>query len=221
MSKRLEELCRKYEHYETDNWSPTVILQHEVCTRRVVDPCVGTGILAEAAKDAGYEVFTNDIRHWGYEHTDHLYDFLSEKAEHHLAGLIKDQTVFVNPPFSKAVDFVERALELGARKVICYQRFAWRECSKRREFWEKNPPCRIYLCGDRATSWRHDIPKDQREGWVNPKTGKRRAGTPTAHAWFIWERGQPGAGLLSAIWKPRDKENCVSHSNQNKKESLK
>ena len=36
----------------------------------------------------------------------------------------EDYTIFMNPPFSKAVEFVEKAIALGARKIVCFQRFA-------------------------------------------------------------------------------------------------
>ncbi len=201
MSESLENTCRRLEHWETDEWSPDVILQHEVLTRRVVDPCTGTGILAEAAKRAGYDVYANDVHEWGYGGQDFNYDFLSEGAAHHLGGLVRGATVFMNPPFSRAVQFVERAFEMGARKIVSYQRFSWWESAGRREFWGERPPVRVYVCGNRASSWRHDIPKDQREGGLNPKTGKKRAGTPTAHAYFVWEQGHPRGPLMGHIWK--------------------
>ncbi len=49
-------------------------------------------------------------------------------------------TVFINPPFQRAVEFVERSLDLGARKVIAFQRMAWWEFKARRDFWQRRPP---------------------------------------------------------------------------------
>ena len=51
----------------------------------------------------------------------------------HDSGLLKDwgtETVFMNPPFSRAEEFVSYAQALGARKIICFQRQAWRESAK-------------------------------------------------------------------------------------------
>ena len=96
----------------------------------------------------------------------------------------------MNPPFSKATEFVEKSFELGFRKIVCFQRFSWWESQKRREFWEKHPPDRVYICGDRASCWRHDIPESE-----------RGSSTPTAHAWFVWEKGSPPGTLLGHIYK--------------------
>ena len=162
---------------------------HELC--KELDPCCGTGVLSKAAKERGYNVAAYDIHDWGYEHmSDHLIDFLELNRERTYAWRVNDFTILMNPPFSKAVEFVEKAFELGAKKVACFQRLAWYESSKRREFWENNPPARVYVCGDRATCWRHDVPDH-----------KRSSNAPTAHAWFIWEQGAPSGTLLSHIYK--------------------
>lgn len=182
--KACEKTCRDLEHFETPVWAAEEILRHEILTRRVLDPNTGSGILAEAARHAGYEVFANDIFDWGYRGDQFLLDFLSDAAIHHLGGIIRNGTVFMNPPFSLAVEFVEQAMKMGARKIVVFQRWAWLESEKRRDFFEKNPPSRSYLCGNRATSWRHDVPEE-----------KRSSGTPTAHGFFVWERGHAPAPM--------------------------
>jgi len=96
----------------------------------------------------------------------------------------------MNPPFSKACAFVDKARTLGARKVVCFQRQAWRESDTRRAWWEANPPARVWVCGNRATCWLVTVPPEE-----------RGSGTPVAHAWYVWERGHRGAELMGAIWK--------------------
>ena len=179
----LEEQARFYECFETPAWAAAAILTVEIFTGEVVDPCCGTGILVRAAIKAGYDVTANDVCFWGFP-IDTEADFLTEAFD------LEGKTVFMNPPFSKACAFVDRAFELGARKVVCFQRYAWFESDDRRNWWERNPPARIWLCGDRAICWRFDIaPQD------------RRNGAPTAHAWFVWERGHKGGPITSKIWK--------------------
>lgn len=187
-AETLEQKCRRLEHFETPEWAAQAILDKEILTKVVLDPCTGTGILADAAKGRGYTPLAIDINDWGYPGTM-IEDFLSIDAEG-WSSPDMPFSIFMNPPFSKAVQFVEKGFELGARKIVCFQRFAWWESRARREFWETFPPARVYVCGDRAPSWRHDIPHD-----------KRNSSSPTAHAWFVWERYHAAGTKLGHIWR--------------------
>lgn len=192
------------EHFITDKWAVDAILTKEILTRYVVDPCAGTGVMAISAIEAGYTVFSYDIHDWGGGFGVYLADFLgnnSQAVNEGLADCVKDSTVFMNPPFSKAVEFVKRSFELGARKVVCFQRFSWWESQERNDFWTDLPPNRIYICGDRAVCWRHDLPKNDRGHRFDPVTGKKLSNAPTAHAWFVWEKGNPQGTVLGHIWK--------------------
>lgn len=182
----LTDLCKRLEHFETPEWAARAILKKEILTRNVVDPCTGSGILHEAALVAGYAPISYDIYLWPAfaQNTRHM-DFLKLPSFD-----FSDTTVFMNPPFSLAEQFVKKSLEIGARKIVCFQRFAWWESRKRRDFWKKYPPSRVWVCGDRADCWRNDIPKSE-----------RKSSTPTAHAWFVWEEGHSGPPLLGHIWK--------------------
>jgi hypothetical protein len=170
------------EAFETPAWAAEAILDAELFTTQVFDPCCGHGTLAKAAMARGYDVIASDLYDWGYGITG--VDFLRAPLE------MRDVTVFMNPPFSKAVEFVERALGLGARKIVCFQRFAWWESRERDPFWRSHPPNRIHICASRASCWRFDIPPE-----------KRKSGTPTAHAWFVWERGHPPGPVLGRLLK--------------------
>lgn len=189
MTETLKDVCVRLEHFETPEWAAKAILQKEIFTEFVFDPCMGIGTLAAKAKLKGRKVAGVDIHDWPQRLRPIPFrqeDFLQREDD----SLIRNQTVFMNPPFSKACEFVEKSFELGARKIVCFQRFAWWESRLRREFWGKYPPNRVYICGDRANCWRHDIPKDE-----------RGSSSPTAHAWFVWEQGAPPGTLLGHIWK--------------------
>lgn len=179
-------LAKQAEAYETPLWAVEAILDREILTPRIIDPCVGNGVLAEAAKRRGYGVDAYDIHPWSYTPLT-LRNFLEPEFPH---PTLKRKAVLMNPPFSLAVEFVERCLEYNARKIVCFQRFAWWESKGRRDFWEKHPPNRVYVCGDRASCWRFDIPEEQ-----------RKSGTTTAHAWFVWERGHPKGTVMGHIYK--------------------
>lgn len=197
MSETLKETCVRLEHFETPEWAAKAILNREILAGWVIDPCCGAGVLSRAALRHGYQnILSWDIHDWGFDGQTRQIDFLDPQIlpENSIpeSGRYHGFTVFMNPPFSKAVEFVEKSFELGARKIVCFQRFAWWESQKRRYFWEKYPPNRVYICGDRADCWRHDIPLDG-----------RGSSSPTAHAWFVWEQGQPPGTQLGHIYKPR------------------
>lgn len=203
MFENLTDTCKRLEAYETPRWPIEAVLDVEVTTHRVVDPCAGTGIIVEVCENRGLDVLGIDIIDWEDRLTTKvmrncagtflIQDFLSLVAGFD-GDLVAETTVIMNPPFSLACEFVDKAQELGARKIICFQRQAWRESATRREWWEKNPPARVWVCGARATCWRFDLLSEDLS---------KRGGSTTSMAWYVWERGHKGAEITSAIY-PRE-----------------
>ena len=219
MNPNLTQLCKDLEAFETEPWAIEAILDVELMTPNVMDPCCGTGLMAAAAKTRGYDVSTFDIHDWSQtfpvaKRPDHIVDFLTVKPN----GVSADWTYFLNPPFSKACEFVDKCKEVGARKIICFQRWAWRESGGRAEWWARNPPSRIWLCIDRATCWRFDVPKEcvgEGCGKTNkiekskyPVCRKCMGNTTQPHAFFVWERGHSGTAICD-LRKPRPKKETV------------
>lgn len=198
MTDDLKQLCERFEHFETDAWAVDAILRVELLTPFVVDPCAGTGIMTRAARRAGYSVQALDIHNWGQNYPIHNWLEHSEQ----IAQMVRGNSVFINPPFTKSEDFIKQAVAYDARKIVCFQKFSWYEGEKdkgkkRGQFWDDYPPSRIYVCGSRATCWRHDVPAAERvDAKGNPKT------TPTTYAWFVWEEGQPAGTLIGRLYKP-------------------
>lgn len=188
------ELCKKYENFETPEWAADEILRHERPTKIVEDTACGAGVLVLAAKKAGCKnVIASDLIKWplrkgsafkGYPVNQE--DFLERNKL-----FKKGTTLFINPPFSKAVEFVQQGLYLGAEKIICFQRFAWYESQERKDFWDEMSPQRIYVCGDRAACWRYDLPINERGHRYDPETGKELGSPPTAHAFYVWDTKLP------------------------------
>jgi predicted RNA methylase len=188
----LAEQAAAAEAWETPRWAARAILEAELLTSVVVDPCCGTGVLSEAAKAAGYDVLPLDLYEWGYEGP--LLDWFSDLAADYVTTYATGRpfSVLMNPPFSRATGFVDRAFTLGARKVVCFQRQAWRESRDRRQWWEAHPPARTWVCGDRAVPYLLHL---------SPEERKAMNGMQTAHAWYVWERHHKGAEIGGAIWK--------------------
>lgn len=183
------EICKNLEHFETPEWAARAILEKEVLTDQVCDPCVGAGILSEVAEDFGYRTYSFDIHDWGYARTN-VADWLTEDRDKVTWVPFHEASCFMNPPFSLATKFVEKAIERKFRKILCFQRFAWYESRARKNFFDQHPPNRVYICGDRAACWRHDIPQEE-----------RTSSSPTAHAWFVWDRDAPAGTILGRIYK--------------------
>lgn len=183
-----KKLCIDLEHYITPFWAVEKILEHEIMTDLVLDPCAGSGVLCEAAREAGYNVQSIDIHDWGYEGTV-IRDFLGLKNID--CSDKQGFTVLMNPPFSRTCEFVEKSFTLGARKIVMFQRWAFKESAKRKPFFEKYPIARQYILCERADCWRFDLPVNERGKRYDPgNKNKELTGTPTAHGWFVWERGQ-------------------------------
>lgn len=182
-------MAGELEGFETDLWAAMRVLDFELMTTKVLDPCVGFWRLADVAIDRGHRVITVDIHQWDEERQpDYIQNFLTLDID------LSEFTVFMNPPFSLACEFVDHARSLGARKIICFQRYAWREGAinsgkKRGSWWEANPPARIWLCGDRAQCIRFDL------------RGQKLSAPPTAHAFFVWEKGHRGAEITRGLYK--------------------
>lgn len=191
-------LAKTAEAYETDRWVPEAVFDVEVFTRTILDPCCGRGVWGDAARIAGYDIVEQDLHNWGRGSVG--IDYLAGTA----GFMVPDQSVVMNPPFTLACEFVGAALSRGARKVACFQRWAWwAESRKRRAFWEQHPPTRIWACGDRATGFPITMSEQERRFLV---TGERRGSSKTAHAVFVWERPFQGERTIGKIWdKSKDR----------------
>lgn len=200
--KTLEQVCIDLECFETDEWAADAILNQELLTNTVLDPCCGPGVLSIAANKRGYHVLASDVYNYGYEDQDTQADFLDKSKFGWLSS--GDFSIFMNPPFSLAEEFVERAYEMSPVKIVCFQRFAWWESGGRRKFWDKYRPVRVWVCGDRASCYRHDLPRDDKGRRYN-HDGKPMSGTTTAHAFFVFKPRSPEKDTkLLRLYKSRD-----------------
>jgi predicted RNA methylase len=193
LAETLTNLCKRLEAFQTPTWAVEAVLDVETTTRRILDPCCGLGAIANVCWRAGFDTTAFDFEDWG-KHFPGLMTIVGPVSQQDFLEFDEDLfgfTVIMNPPFTLAEKFVDHAHKLGARKVICFQRQAWRESARRRQWWEKNPPARVWVCGSRATCWRFDL--------VGTELAKR-GGSTTSMAWHVWERGHKGAEVTSAIY---------------------
>ncbi len=188
-------LALEAECYETPEWAVEAILDAEILTDLVIDPCCGRGVLAEAAAERGHRVDAFDLYDWDYgmHPVDflawHFADYAPATGEQH--DTAEAWTCLMNPPFSRAPEFVAHAFAEGASKVLLFQRLALWESHHRRAFWAAHPPSRIYVCESPAECWRVDI-----------APAERRGGTRAPHAWFVFERRHPAGTLIARLAGP-------------------
>lgn len=192
MSEALTDICKRLEAYATPRWAVESILDVELTTRDILDPCAGLGVMGEVCSERGLRVEAVDIVDWR-EHFPRAFmsvepdiiDFFSLRTD------LSNHTVIMNPPFSLAEKFVSYAQILGARKIICFQRQAWRESVTRRLWWDSNAPSRVWVCGARATCWRFDLLETDLS---------QRGGSSVSMAFYVWERGHKAAEVTGAIY---------------------
>jgi hypothetical protein len=96
--------------YLEPRWVSQRLFDVEGFDRRapLLDPCTGTGRIADAATHAGYNVITADIVDRGYPGC---------KIENFLARKSAPPSIVGNPPFGIVADFARHALEIGANKI--------------------------------------------------------------------------------------------------------
>lgn len=158
--------------YSTPAWCTRAIVEELGCPRDVLDPCAGDGAILSAL-DAethrrGFEI--DDAR--ARKARDGGHDVLSRDA---LDGAPWGDfgAVIMNPPFSHAEAFIERALaEAAGRSVVALLRLNWLGGMKRSAFHRKRPA---------------DV-------YVLPRRPSFNGGgtDATEYAWFAWGWGSPG-----------------------------
>ncbi len=162
--------------------------------RDVRDPCCGEGIMSEVLREEFDQVWASDVFDYGYAH---------QSIEDYLDASTGDQPcdwMVANPPFSAAVQFVERGLREALMGVAILQRLQFAEGGDRYDdLYSHMPPHLVALFVDR-------LPMHKGE-W------KPKGRTATAYAWFIWlkgnKTGRPADTRLR--WIPRGSRARLTH----------
>ena len=138
--------------YATDPRAVEMLLrEHDFNLREVLEPCVGSGTIADAIKEFsyGYARITGvDIVDRGYPDTI-VADFLSWETEKQF------DTIITNPPYSLASEFIERCLDLlriGGQMAM-FLKIQFLEGQKRKNMYSMHPPKYIYVFRNRMPTW--------------------------------------------------------------------
>ena len=145
----------------------------------ILEPSAGNGNIIKALRNRGYDNHIDAVelreeeRYNLIGHADRvgIGDFLE------MEGLGPYDVVIGNPPFSKALEFVKKSLEVvrpGGR-VIMLLRTSFLESKTRFQFWKENPLSGLYTLSKRPSF-----------------TGK---GTDaTSYSWFVWCKSEQTEG---------------------------
>ncbi len=137
-----------------------------------IDPCVGGNAIPSALSHLDRHWFTVDIRDTG--HARHVGNYLAMGLE----TLGHYDACVMNPPFSKALHFADRALK-HCDLVIMLQRLNWLASEERAAWLRENPPDAIYVLPNRI-----DFTGD--------------GGASDEYCWYVWNGGEPGIHVLNS-----------------------
>ena len=164
--------------YATEPKAVELLLAEETFANNILEPCCGKKHITNVLEQAGYTVKSSDLIDRGvgadvqdfFKITDWNGDIIS------------------NPPYGKALDFVEHSLEIvkEGSKVAMFLKILFLEGKKRKEFFEKHPPKVIYVASGRLNCAK------------NGDFDKYTTGA-VCYAWFVWEKGYKGEPVVRWI----------------------
>lgn len=176
-----------HDYYATDPRAITMLKQTHFFDGvfKVWEPACGGGHLAQAMKDLGYDVFATDLYEYGYGISG--MDFLDTE----MSTLDpKIDAIVTNPPYKYALEFCEKAIELGISKVAMFLKLTFLEGAKRREFFKKYPPRYVAVCVNRV------------QCALNGDAEMFTKSSAACYAWFIWEQGYKGNPEILWVERP-------------------
>ncbi|RIK92466.1 MAG: hypothetical protein DCC73_11830 [Proteobacteria bacterium] len=146
----------------------------------VWEPACGEGHMADVLMEEGLDVIATDIVDRGYEHQDWMWDFLQETKA--WGGAL-----ITNPPFSRSLDFMQHALDLGIKEMAFLTKIEFWAVGKNARFYNRNPPALVIPVVGRADF-----------------TG---AGNPVMYMqWTVWDAHHQGGTLHKLARRIQQKE---------------
>lgn len=163
----------EHDFYATDPQSLRIFLNEylkdNTLSNKIWEPACGLGHLSKVLEEYGFEVKSTDLveRNFGMGGVDFLLE--TEKI---------DMDILTNPPYNKALEFVEHALNIQSEgnKTIMFLKIQFLEGQKRLELFKKYPPKYVYVHSKRQLCFPNgDMSK--------------RISSATCYCWFVWEKG--------------------------------
>lgn len=159
---------RGVDAYFTPPEATEALMRIEELPHSIVDPACGDGAILRVLRPQGHVVRGYDIIDYGWPGTK-IEDYTRSPLRKY-AGII------TNPPFIHAQAFLEKAL-MESSYVAFLLRLNFLESTRRKPFFEKHPPTRVWISSRR-------LPMMHRHGW----TGTNATSSNQTFAWFIYDR---------------------------------
>ncbi len=172
----------KNDYYATEPKAIDLLLENEEFNHLIWECACGEGHMSKALEAAGHKVISTDLVYRGFGEKEPL-DFLKSEVTDFQGDII------TNPPYKYALEFAVKALETvrDGGKVALFLKLLFLEGKKRKEFFKKYPPKRIYVSSSRITCAK------------NGDFEKYDDGGAIAYAWYIWEKGYTGDTVVKWI----------------------
>lgn len=176
---------------------PTLELsQSELKKMSCWEPCCNRGYMARPLKEYFGDIFCTDIFDYGWSGMDQQWDFLFPDK----AGMTRSyDSIFFNPPFKLAVDFILRSLELRPKVIGAFTRTSFLEGGGRyAKLYRDTPPTIVAHFAERVIIHKGIVRDPDVKYWdpdaVDKKTGQtgmwRKPSTATSYTWLFWIDGE-------------------------------
>lgn len=165
---------RDREFYVTPEWCTKVLLEKETFNHNIWEPACGNGAISKVLMEKGYNVYSTDIHdnRKEFKEQNDVLDFIKNTQ------LVYNLDIITNPPYNKAVEFIELSLLQTLRydgKIAMLLR---------NEF--DSGKTRKHLFGE-CLAFHKKIILTERPKWIEDTEGNPRHN----FAWFVWNWGRP------------------------------
>jgi hypothetical protein len=180
-SNNTDSIREKNDYYATPPKAVEQLLDLESFQNNIWECACGEGHISKMLIDKGYNVRSSDLIDRGFGDT---YNFLDTNGAVHC-------DIITNPPFSKATEFLEKAMEIlfDGNKLVMLLRIQFLEGVKRGELYKKYPPKKVYVASRNM--------RCAKNGDFENATGNA-----STYCWFVWEKGFNGKTEID--WFNRD-----------------
>jgi len=181
-SNHTEKEREERDFYATDPTAIDDLTEVEEFYHKIWEPACGNGHMSIRLRDNWkFNVFSSDIIKRDFECKE--LDFLTYDKKN------VDCDIVTNPPYKYAQEFIEKALEVVApgRKVAMFLKLTFLEGQKRKIFFEKYPPKKIYVYSKRKNCA------------MNGDFETYKSNSAICYAWFIWVKGFTGEPTIAWI----------------------